>query len=273
MKSRAAVDHGHHDPMDIDGFIRDGYTVVRGAFDADTAAACRQVIWDELAEQGVRPDDRDTWRRPLIRINTPDGEPFRVAAASSRLAAAYGELIGPGRWSPRPDVGGTVPVRFPSEAYPGEIGWHIESSFPRDGAWWANVYSTARGLLALFLFSDVGPFDAPTRLILGSHRYAAAVLSDAGEAGLDGGEVPRRLRPSTFGRLTADATGQAGDVYLCHPFIVHTATWPHRGSAPRMMAQPGVHVADGFAIDGTDPSPVARAIVDGLADRSQVRPD
>jgi hypothetical protein len=46
---------------------------------------------------------------------------------------------------------------------------------------------------------------------------------------------------------------------------VHTATWPHRGSTPRMIAQPAVHVRDGFVLDGSDPSPVARAIVTGLA--------
>ena len=70
----------------------------------------------------------------------------------------------------------------------------------------------------------------------------------------------------------AHATGKAGDVFLCHPFIVHTATWPHRGIQPRMMAQPGVRVAGGFALDGSDHSPVARAIMDGLADTSQLRP-
>jgi hypothetical protein len=32
-----------------------------------------------------------------------------------------------------------------------------------------------------------------------------------------------------------------------------------------MIAQPAVHVPDGFAIDGSGPSPVARAIVAGLA--------
>jgi len=62
-----------------------------------------------------------------------------------------------------------------------------------------------------------------------------------------------------------DTSGRAGDVFLCHPFVVHTATWPHRGTTPRMVAQPGVHVADGFAIDGSDPSPVGRAIFAGLA--------
>ena len=46
---------------------------------------------------------------------------------------------------------------------------------------------------------------------------------------------------------------------------MHTATWPHRGTAPRMITQPAVHVRDGFALDGSDPSPVARAITAGLA--------
>jgi hypothetical protein len=32
-----------------------------------------------------------------------------------------------------------------------------------------------------------------------------------------------------------------------------------------MMAHPGVEVPDGFAVDGSDPSPVAQAIVKGLA--------
>ena len=63
----------------------------------------------------------------------------------------------------------------------------------------------------------------------------------------------------------AHATGKAGDIYLCHPFLVHTATWPDRGTMPRMIAQPAVHVRDGFAIDGSDASPVARAIVAGMA--------
>jgi hypothetical protein len=250
--------------VDIEAFMRDGYTVVRGAFDADTAAACRDGIWAVLAEEGVDRHDRSTCTRPAVRINTPPGEAFRTASRSPRLAEAYDLLIGEGRWAPRDDVGGTVPVRFPSEEYPGEIGWHIEGTFWGGTEYWTNVRSSTRGLLALFLFSDVGPWDAPTRLVLGSHLYAAAALAPAGEEGMPGGDVPELLRPSVLCRAIAEATGQAGDVYLCHPFIVHTATWPHRGTEPRMMAQPGVHVPDGFTVDGTDPSPVARAIVAGL---------
>ena len=82
---------------------------------------------------------------------------------------------------------------------------------------------------------------------------------------MPGNDVSARLQPSVLCRRAAEATGRAGDVYLCHPFIVHTATWPHRGTVPRLMAQPGVHVPGGFPLDGSDPSPVARAIVRGLA--------
>jgi hypothetical protein len=46
------------------------------------------------------------------------------------------------------------------------------------------------------------------------------------------------------------------------------ATWTRRGTSPRMMAQPGVEVPGGFALDGSDSSPVARAIVEGLAPAS-----
>jgi len=72
-------------------------------------------------------------------------------------------------------------------------------------------------------------------------------------------------RPSTLCMTAAHATGKAGDVFLCHPFIVHTATWPHRGAGPRMIVQPAVNAPAGFALDGSDPSPVAQAIVKGLA--------
>jgi len=262
------VTDGGEDPdnrwVDVETFLRDGYVVVRGAFGTAIAAACQDLIWASLANHGVLRDDRRTWDRPCVRIDCPEGEPFALAATSPALTAAYDELIGEGRWIRRAGVGGTVPVRFPSEEYPGDVGYHIEGSWWGGEEYWTNIRSRGRGLLALFLFSDIGSEDAPTRLVLGSHLFVPPVLASAGDTGMAGGAVVERLQPSVLCRRTADATGQAGDVYLCHPFIVHTATWPHRGTAPRMMAQPGVEVP-GFVLDGSDPSPVARAIVSGLA--------
>ncbi len=247
--------------MDVDAFVRDGYVALRGAVDPDTVAACRELIWAGLADRGIQPGSIATW--PVTaQLDDLTGEAFSAAGLAPALIAAYDQLIGPGRWTPKVDVGRAVVVRFPGE-HRGNAGYHIEGSYRGPDGYQVNVRSRGRGLLALFLFTDVGPDDAPTRLVSGSHLYVPEFLAAYGEKGTN--SDAECWRPSVLCRPVAHATGRAGDVFLCHPFIVHTATWPHRGTDPRMIAQPAVHVADGFEVDGSDPSPVAQAIVAGLA--------
>ena len=249
--------------VDVDAFVRDGYVAVRGAVDTGTIAACRELTWRALARQGIRRDHPAGW--PAVAEGFADltGEPFVAAHMAPALTAAYDELIGPGRWKPSIDIGDAVVVRFPKEHDRGNAGYHIEGSYAGPGgAGWVNIRSRARGLLALFLLTDVGPDDAPTRLMCGSHLYVPEFLAPYGEAGAYSDNV--FWRESVLCLTAAHATGRAGDVFLCHPFIVHTATWPHRGSGPRMIAQPAINAPEGFALDGSDPSPVARAIVYGL---------
>jgi hypothetical protein len=73
-------------------------------------------------------------------------------------------------------------VRFPS-VDPGDAGWHIDVSFGTEAAdfmsWRANIHSKGRALLMLFLFSDVGQLDAPTRIRVGSHADIARQLAPA----------------------------------------------------------------------------------------------
>ncbi|HEY3068552.1 MAG TPA: hypothetical protein VGL09_22395 [Methylomirabilota bacterium] len=161
--------------------------------------------------------------------------------------------------------GGTIPVRFPSTRDPGDAGWHIDGSYDVDGRWWVNVRSRQRGLLALFLFTDVGEADAPTEILIGSHLDVPRVLEKFGDRGVFFGDVAARLPASTFKRSRARATGGAGDVYVCHPFLVHRATWPHRGVGPRILAQPAVSNRAPFALRrGSDVCVVERAILRGL---------
>lgn len=245
----------------ISTFERDGYVVVRGAVSAKVAEACRRAIWEGMGQRGIRHCDPATWPA-VVELDSLDSGVFAEAGASPALAAACDALIGPQRWTApiRPEA--AVVVRFPSQER-ANAGYHIKGSYDGPGGYWANLRSRARGLLALFLFSDVGPDDAPTRLVCGSHLFVPPFLAAYGEAGtLTDAEL---WRPSVLCRPVAHATGLAGDIYLCHPFMVHTATWPHRGATPRMIAQPAVHMPDGFALDGSDPSPVAKAIVAGLA--------
>ena len=104
-------------------------------------------------------------------------------------------------------------------------------------SWRANVTSKGRALLMLFLFSEVGEHDAPTRIRVGSHRSIARRLAPAGEAGLTLRELAATGFAESAGCAEVLATGSPGTVYLCHPFLVHAAQL-HHGARPRLMAQP-----------------------------------
>jgi Phytanoyl-CoA dioxygenase (PhyH) len=244
----------------IDAFVADGFVAVRGAVPDAVLDACREEIWSALGDRGVLHDDPLTWRDPVVRIPCPESQAFAAAGTQPVLWEAFDQLIGEGRWWRRLGVGGSVPVRFPSRVDPGDTGWHIEGSIDNGGEWWVNYRSKGRGLLALYLFSDVDADSAPTRVRPGSHRDAARILKPAGQAGMSFTQAAELAAEASAGRPTALATGQAGDVFLCHPFLVHAASWPHAGRHPRIIAQPGVALHDSFPL--VPPlSPVERASI------------
>ncbi len=105
----------------------------------------------------------------MVRLDGRVDPPFRAAANTSRLVAAFDRLAGVGRWSPLVGLG-TFPIRFPHSEDPG----------------------------------DDGPFDFF--------------------------DVSWRLANQTASLPESVATGDAGDVWLCHPYLVHAAR-PHRGRA------------------------------------------
>jgi hypothetical protein len=210
--------------MNIDRFCEDGFLVVRGAVAPDVVQDCVAVLHDELRLRGIDPANPRTWTKPVVRVNCPEAPAFAAAGTSSALAAVYDALLGPDQWIRRAGVGGTVPIRFPSDEDPGDAGWHIDGSYDVNGTWWVNVHSRRGGLLALSLFTNVGDNDAPTELIVGSHLDVPRVLAPYGERGVEFNG--RDLPATTFERPRTFATGTAGDVYVCHPFIVHRAPGP-----------------------------------------------
>jgi hypothetical protein len=249
----------------IDAFIADGFVAVRGAVPPPVLRACQDEIWSQIeAQHGVRRADPATWRHPVVRISCPESAAFAAAGTQPALQEAFDQLIGEGRWWRRQGVGGSVPARFPSPADPGDAGWHIDTSFEKDGGWRVNFRSRARGLLALYLFTDVDAGSAPTRLRAGSHWDVAPVLKPAGEDGISSTEISRLAAAASAGRPEVPGTGQAGDVYLCHPFLVHAASWPHTGTAPRLLAQPAVALHDAFPL--TPPLSPAEIPIAGPAD-------
>lgn len=247
----------------VEQFIADGFVRIDGAFPRQLAEQGRAILWRDIP---CDPQDRATWTRPVIRLPGYGGSPFREAANTPALRAAFDRLVGTGRWVPRTGLG-TFPVRFPHPDDPGDAGWHVDLSFPGPdcdpheqhdfSSWRVNITSRGRALLMLFLFSDVGPDDAPTRIRVGSHRDMARFLAPAGEAG----RARMDLERMGADRPEALATGEAGTVYLCHPFLVHAAQ-KHRGCEPRFMAQPPLALAEPYRLHREDGaySPVEIAI-------------
>ena len=252
-------------------FIRDGFVKIQGAFPRELADQSRSILWRDT---GCDEADPTTWTKPVIRLGMYEQAPFTRAANMPVLHQAFDQLVGPGRWRPRSDLG-TFPIRFPSPDDPGDAGWHVDSSFPPDLGdtndflnWRVNVFSKGRALLMLFLFSDVGESDAPTRIRVGSHLDVARILSPAGDNGLSARDLAAAEGfAETAARREVLATGDAGTVYLCHPFLVHAAQ-QHRGSRPRFLAQPPLVPAGPFLLNRTDGaySPVEQAIRIALQD-------
>ncbi len=251
----------------IDQLISEGYVRIDGAFPRETADAGRAILW---ADTGCDPDDPATWTRPVIRLNQYSQPPFRAAANMPLLHGAFDQLVGAGRWLPRGALG-TFPVRFPSAENPGDDGWHVDASFGWQEhatdfmSWRVNVNSRDRLLLMLFLFSDIGERDAPTRIRVGSHSNIARQLAPAGEAGMTLRELAADGFAGTAHCQEVLATGEAGTVYLCHPFLVHAAQ-PHRGTRPRFIAQPPLLPREPLSLDRSDGaySPVEIAIREAL---------
>ena len=107
-----------------------------------------------------------------------------------------------------------------------------------------------RALLMLFLFSDIGPNDAPTRILVGSHLDVPPLLEPYGEDGLSFIELAQKLT-TTLNRDVELATGKAGTVFLCHPFLIHAAQDNKVGS-PRFLAQPPLLPAEPINLNRQD---------------------
>ncbi|HEX3960024.1 MAG TPA: phytanoyl-CoA dioxygenase, partial [Trebonia sp.] len=110
-------------------FVADGFIPVRGAVPAEVVRACQEEIWSALGQQGILRGDPGTWHAPVVRVGCPESAAFAAAGTQPSLWEAFDQLIGEGRWWRRRGVGGSIPVRFPSQADPGDAGWHIEASY------------------------------------------------------------------------------------------------------------------------------------------------
>ena len=246
---------------DLEQFVLNGFVRIDNAFPQQLADEVVNCLWNDIP---FERSDPDSWIEPVIRLGMYTQQPFIESVNTGKLYSAFDQLIGKNRWIPCRSVG-TFPVRFPSVHQPKDTGKHVDAGFPGDDPgnypeWRVNLRSKGRALLMLALYSDVSENDAPTVIYEGSHVDVARLLSKEHDRGLSFMELASRLDELPK-RKEVYATGRAGTVYLCHPFLVHSAQ-PHKGSIPKFMAQPPLLLKSALSISGSDVgyTPVEQAI-------------
>jgi hypothetical protein len=244
---------------EIEDFVLNGFVCNDNAFPGEIAAEALDILWRDLP---CDRSDPSTWTEPVIRLGMYTQPPFIESVNTPKLHAAFNRLIGFNKWAPCTSVG-AFPVRFPADKQPDDTGKHVDASFPGFDPtmeWRINVKSKGRALLMLILYSDVSVNDAPTVIYKGSHMDVAKLLYPYGERGLSFMELANKLDELPQ-REEIYATGKAGTVYLCHPFLVHRAQ-AHKGSTPKFMAQPPLLFRNELTIANSliDYTPVEQAI-------------
>ncbi|MGH3854254.1 MAG: phytanoyl-CoA dioxygenase family protein [Pseudonocardiaceae bacterium] len=244
----------------VERFINDGFVTLAAAVPRATVEQCTQLLWEQI---GLDPHDRSGWTEPVRWVGGMTQQAFVDAMNTPALIAACDRLAGPGRgrrWAASRCV-------FRTRLKPDDAGWHVEGSYLPEGAmtWHLNLQSKDRALLALFLFTDVDDADGPTRIWVGSHRDIPALLEPYGERGVSGMRIGAQAAAASAHRHVTLATGHAGDVFVCHPFLVHAAQ-PNHGSRPRFLGQPCVPAAQPYRWDRPDEdcSPVEMTIKHAL---------
>ena len=229
---------------EIEQFISEGYVVLRGGFSREVAEECRRFVWNQVPLW----DECTTYGQPMVQIRKGFGcAPFDQIM-NQRIGSGLDELVGVNRWR-APQVFGWWSLLLPG--FPGPGGWHADGGQFRASG---RLTDHHHGLVTLFLFSDVGPGEGGTAMIRGSHLSVARAIADAGTV-VNWDDLKPGL--STTGVLDpsesqiAHLVGQAGDVALMHPFLIH-GFGANQGNRIRFACNPLVQMKDEARLDRTD---------------------
>ncbi|TDU84420.1 phytanoyl-CoA dioxygenase PhyH [Kribbella voronezhensis] len=235
----------------LEEFTRDGIVRIPAAFSAEDANRMRNVLWRELGElYGMRRDNRSTWA-PVRPTNLVASKKDSAANAilGPPLRSALDQLLGPAGWSEPPHQG-QVLVTLPTDE-PWSLPhrqWHTDVGFeiPQDELIGVKVWA---------LLGDLEPGGGGTPQVAGSHRVIARYLTTTEERDFKAVRDQVLASHPWFRQLTrkdraadlvsetdldgipvrvVELVGQAGDVYLTHPWVLHSIA-PNARDTPRMM--------------------------------------
>jgi hypothetical protein len=241
-------------------FVTEGYIVLRGVFSREDALAW---VAAECALAGYNLNDSATWKKPYVRIPTERHELLATFAPAAWEAAC--DLMGGierivtgtsiSLFAVNLAEGADQPFAPPT---PDSPGWH------KDGWQFRHFLdSYEQGLLGIPLLTDVLPQGGATFIAAGSVGPVARYLAEHPEGVLPDDFPTRDLLSE--GCTFLEATGEAGDFYLLHPFLLHAVS-QNILRRPRAISNILFELREPMLLDRPDGdySPVEAAILHGL---------
>ncbi|WP_246070445.1 phytanoyl-CoA dioxygenase family protein [Paenibacillus kobensis] len=285
----------------LDLFIEKGYVHIREAFSREDALDAQSYLWGKLEKKiGLSRTDRSTWKEDIVILKEFYRNESFDRCNTRRFADAIDDLVGADRVRQRSVYGetddfpgwGWWPVNF-------SVGNNSSWTVPRDGWHWDGlnfryyIDTPEQGLVCLCLFSDIGLRGGSTLLVEGSHQLVAKYLAlHPGGVEISEGIRNFLLQHAYFAELTGladdnrnaeeridyymntihkiedtqlrvvESPGNAGDVILLHPFLIHAAS-PNHSGIPRFMCNRTSALKSNLKLDRInlhEESPLERSI-------------
>lgn len=250
---------------DLDQFVARGFVRVSGCFSRDLARDWASRACERLY---CSLDDAASW--PKGRLRAPESTRVSFESIAPRAWQAACELVGgadrvllPCTWGDGfiINFGGEVESEWqpPSPVIHSWQVWHKDGDFFRH-----FLDSPEQGLLVIAVFSDIAERGGATYIACDSVGHVARFLAEHPE-----GVLPRGTpADDIIGRCSdfVETTGDVGDVYLLHPFMLHT--WSlNASSRARFIINPPVKLREPMCFARPSPaehSPVERAVLRAL---------
>ncbi|RJE26159.1 hypothetical protein PHISCL_01509 [Aspergillus sclerotialis] len=222
-------------------WLTHGFIKIPKCFSREAANEFTSSIWTRL---GMSPTDKSTWTKE--RINMPGLTVVEVKDFAPKAWEAICELAGGEDrltdwcrgWRDAWIINMGKPEYHPDDP----VDFRKLDNWHNDGDWFTHFLDSGeQGLLVIPLFSDIKPkgggtvicsdgiglvakhlYDHPegTWPSLASRSGPDVAVSEQGELWSNWASDPQLTKDESF----HEATGEVGDIYLLHPFMLHSAS-------------------------------------------------
>jgi hypothetical protein len=231
----------------LQGFLEKGYVVVRSCFSRETAKEWTDLAYKRL---GYDPHNPETWKEDYVML--PWTRNVEVSEFAPKAWAAICDLVG-GQSRILGEANHTWPDAFianfsrsegrswrppsPTE----DTGWH------KDGDEFTHYLDSAEmGLLAFVLWTETEPHGGGAFIACDSIAPVARFLL-ARPQGCTSAEI-KASRMIEKCKDIVELTGDPGDVYLLHPYMLHIGSANASGK-PRFMTNTFVPLKEPLNFD------------------------